>query len=118
MSLYRYIGLILIIIFGEASANEKIFGLLTKNNCAACHSVDTKTLGPSYRNISDIYHMSGYDITEESVRLRTKLKNGGRMPPKKILSGLYSYNGICPPARNMNDEEIKLVVDWILNLRR
>lgn len=115
MNRYRYTFLALIIVYGQASAGDML-QLLAKNNCMACHTVDRKMVGPSYADVSRLYHMHGYDLTEESARLRAKLKNGGKMPPKKLLSGGYSYNGICPPARNMNDDEVKSVVDWILTL--
>ncbi len=47
--------------------------LMAKSDCAACHQIDTKSIGPSYVDVS-----KKYDNTPETIKyLAEKIKNGG-----------------------------------------
>ncbi len=115
----KLVLMLLVCFSGVAGASGKpIPNLLADNMCSACHALDRKLVGPSYKDIGSVYnHTQYYDLAEEAKRLRTKLKVGGRMPPKVKVGTDYSHMGICPPAPKMSDEEIRTVVDWILAMK-
>ena len=74
--------------------------LLTKSSCTACHTVDKKLVGPSYKEVAAKY--SG-DATALG-KLEQKVKNGG--------SGVW---GAMPmPPNNVPDADLKTLVEWIL----
>ena len=82
-----------------AQADE---ALAKKHNCLACHTVDKKLVGPSYKEIAKKY--KGQNV---AAQLEQKVKKGGQgvwgpvpMPP----------NGAVPEG------DIKKLVDWILKL--
>jgi cytochrome c len=83
---------------GSAQASED---LAKKHNCLACHQVDKKSVGPSYKDIAKKYKgQSGVD-----AKLAEKVKKGG--------SGVW---GPVPMAPNpaVPDGDIKTLVSWIL----
>ena len=55
---------------GQASANQ---ALAQKSGCLACHSVDKKVLGPSYKDVAAKYKG---DKTAEAKMIE-KVKKGG-----------------------------------------
>jgi cytochrome c len=74
--------------------------LLAKYNCQACHSVDKKVVGPSYKDIAAKY---AGDVSAPA-KLEQKIKNGG--------SGVWG--AIPMPPNNVPDSELKMLVEWIL----
>jgi len=79
-----------------------VLGIAKKNNCLSCHGVHAKVIGPGFREISVKYKT---DSSAEK-RLIEKVRNGG--------SGSW---GVMPmPAQvQVTNEDIKLLVNWILN---
>ena len=75
--------------------------LAQKSNCLACHTVDKKLVGPSYRDIAKKY--AGTKGAEE--KLFEKLKKGG--------AGVWGPIPM-PPNVQLKDEDIKSLVKWIL----
>ena len=74
--------------------------LLTKYNCQACHSVDKKLVGPTYKEIAAKYAGDA----GAPAKLAQKIKTGG--------SGVWGQ--IPMPPNNVPDADLKTVVDWIL----
>lgn len=74
--------------------------LLTKYSCSACHTVDKKLVGPSYKEIAAKY---AGDSTAPA-KLAQKVKAGG--------SGVWG--AIPMPPNNVPDADLKTLVDWIL----
>jgi cytochrome c len=74
--------------------------LLTKYNCAACHTVDKKLVGPSYKEVAAKYASDSGAAT----KLEAKVKNGG--------SGVWG--AIPMPPNNVPDADLKTLVEWIL----
>ncbi|MBL8523236.1 MAG: c-type cytochrome [Betaproteobacteria bacterium] len=74
--------------------------LATKNNCSACHQLDKKLVGPSYKDIAARYKA---DDTAES-KLVDKVKKGG--------GGVWGP--IPMPPNALKDEDIRALVHWIL----
>ncbi len=86
----------------QAADAAKAQALIKGSDCAACHAVETKLVGPSYKEIAKKYKGNAGAIDT----LVKKVKAGG--------SGVW---GAIPmtPHPNMKDEDVKVIVDWIVN---
>jgi cytochrome c len=82
-----------------AQADE---ALAKKHNCLACHTVDKKLVGPSYKEIAKKY--KGQNV---AATLETKVKKGGQ--------GVWGPVPM-PPNAAVPDADIKKLVDWVLKL--
>ncbi len=82
-----------------AHASEQ---LAKKHNCLACHSIDKKLVGPSYKDIAEKYR----NDKSAEAKLVEKVKKGG--------SGVW---GPVPMAPNQTvpEAELKALVKWILS---
>ncbi len=78
--------------------------LISKSDCLACHKVDTKLLGPSYKDVAAKYPNNAATISQ----LANKIKNGG--------SGVW---GAIPmsPHPGLSDDDAKAMVRYILSLK-
>jgi len=74
--------------------------LLTKYNCQACHTVDKKLVGPSYKEIAAKYAGD----SGAAAKLAQKVKNGG--------SGVWGQ--VPMPPNNVPDADLKTLTTWIL----
>jgi cytochrome c len=75
--------------------------LATKYNCQACHTVDKKLVGPSYKEVAAKY--SGDSAAPG--KLAQKIKNGG--------TGVWGQIPM-PPNAAVPDADLKTLVEWIL----
>jgi cytochrome c len=84
-----------------AMANE---AMAKANNCMACHAVDKKLVGPSYKDISKKYAGNAAAVAQ----LATKIQKGG--------SGVW---GAIPMPANpkVNDADAKALAQWILSIK-
>ena len=82
-----------------AHASEE---LAKKHNCLACHSIDKKLVGPSYKEIAAKYR----NDKGAEAKLVEKVKKGG--------SGVW---GPVPMAPNpqVPDADVKALVKWVLS---
>lgn len=73
--------------------------IANRHLCLACHSVDKKIVGPSFKDIAAKYR--GQDVQQ---RLVTKVRSGGS-----------SGWGIIPmpPFPNIPDDDLQILVRWI-----
>ena len=98
------VSLIIFLVFaannGLANDAKK---LIKKNGCLACHSVKLKVLGPSFIDIANKYENN---INNQQI-LAQKIKKGG--------SGNWGKIPMMPHP-NITNEELNLMVRWILNL--
>jgi cytochrome c len=89
---------------GVAHADaDKAKALMKGSDCMACHAEKTKLVGPAYTDVAKKYKGDA----KASDMLVKKVKAGG--------SGNW---GAIPmtPHPNMKDEDVKVIVDWILSL--
>lgn len=86
---------------GAAHANEK---LLQASGCTACHSVDKKLIGPSYKDVAAKYR----GTKGAEAELIKKVKAGGK--------GVWGDIPMAPNA-HVKDGDIKTMVQWILRLK-
>ncbi|MCC7059642.1 MAG: cytochrome C' [Burkholderiaceae bacterium] len=72
-----------------------------KYNCTACHAVDKKLIGPSYKDVAAKYKNN----PAEEAKLMAKVKKGG--------SGVWGAVPM-PPNPTVPDADLKSLVDWIM----
>ena len=78
--------------------------LARSKNCMACHAVDRKMVGPSYKDIAAKYA----NDSQAAAKLATKIKKGG--------SGVW---GAIPMPANpqVSDDEAKKLAAWALSFK-
>ena len=87
-------------VMAPAIADE---ALAQKKNCLACHAVDKKVVGPSYKDVAKKY--AGQDVT---AKLATKIMKGG--------SG--TWGAIPMPANpQVTQAEADSLVKWIVSMK-
>ncbi len=74
-----------------------------KYGCTACHAVDHKVVGPSFKDVAAKYQ--GKDV---EATLAEKVKNGG--------SGVWGQVPM-PPNPQVPDQDLHAIVRWILALK-
>lgn len=85
----------------DAQANE---ALAKTSGCLACHTVDKKLIGPSYKDIAAKYRKD----KGAEANLIKKVKDGGK----------GNWGDIpMPPNAHVKDPDIKTIVQWILTLK-
>ena len=78
--------------------------LAQKKNCMACHAVDKKVLGPSYKEVA-----AKYDGQKDAV---------DKLAVKVMKGGVGVWGNIPMPANpQVTDAEAKQLVQWILTLK-
>ena len=75
--------------------------LATKSACLACHAVDRKLVGPSYKAVAAKYQGQADALEKVAVRIQS----GG--------SGIYGPVPM-PAQPNLKDDELKLLAAWVL----
>ena len=85
--------------------NAAAQALMKNDNCATCHSVDKKLIGPAYQDVA-----AKYKGDKDAVaKLSKKVKEGG--------SGVWGTIPM-PPNSATSDADIKELVTWILTLKK
>ncbi|TDR72465.1 c-type cytochrome [Paludibacterium purpuratum] len=87
-----------------APAMADIKPMATKDGCFACHTIDTKLVGPAWKDVAKKYKG---DKTAEA-KLIAKVKNGG--------SGVWGQVPM-PPNSMVSDADVKTLVKGILALK-
>ena len=78
--------------------------LAQKSGCLACHSIQNKVVGPSYKDVAAKY--KGDKGAE--AKLVAKVKAGG--------SGVWGPVPMPANSPQVKDEDIKTIVQWVLSL--
>jgi cytochrome c len=86
---------------GAAGPAHASMELAKKHNCLACHQVDKKVVGPSFRDVAAKHQGDA----GAAAKLVEKVKKGG--------GGVYGPVPM-PPNANVPDADIKALVDWVL----
>jgi cytochrome c551/c552 len=82
-----------------ASAAPDLTGMLAKNTCTACHAMDRKLVGPSFREVAEKYAAK----PEAVAYLAQRIKNGG--------SGVWGQ--IPMPAQGISAQDAHTLAQWI-----
>jgi cytochrome c len=93
------LGMAALALSASSYANEE---LAKKHNCLACHTVDKKLVGPSYKEVAAKY--SG--DASAPAKLFDKVKKGGQ--------GVWGQVPM-PPNPQVPDADVKALVSWILS---
>ena len=80
-------------------ANEE---LARKSGCLACHAIDKRIVGPSYKEVAAKYKSD----KDAAAKLFKKVKEGG--------AGVWGQVPM-PPNSTVKDEDIKTLVKWVLS---
>jgi cytochrome c len=79
-------------------------GLAQKKNCMACHAIDKKLVGPSYKDVA-----AKYAGQKDAV---------DKLAQKVIKGGAGAWGAVPMPANTqVSDAEAKQLVTWILSLK-
>ena len=89
---------------GAARAADAGEELLKKSGCTACHAIDKKVVGPSYKEVAAKYRGDA----KAPALLAEKIKKGG--------SGVWGPVPM-PPNAAVSDADIKTLVTYILSLK-
>jgi cytochrome c len=92
------VGASLLLAAGAARADD---ALAKKHNCMACHQVDKKAVGPSYKDVAAKYKGQA----DAPAKLAAKVKKGGQ--------GVWGQIPM-PPNAAVSDADIEKLVKWIL----
>ena len=78
--------------------------LAQKKNCMACHAVDKKVLGPSFKDVAAKY--------------AGQAGAGDKLATKVVKGGTGAWGNIPMPANpQVTEAEAKQLVGWILTLK-
>ncbi|MEK8045962.1 c-type cytochrome [Ideonella margarita] len=83
-----------------AFANQE---LAAKKNCLACHAVDKKVVGPSYKDVAAKYAKDKGAV----AMLATKIQKGG----------VGTWGQIPMPANAVTPDEAKQLATWVLSIK-
>ncbi len=87
--------------FGAAAPTMADMALATSKNCMACHAVDKKLVGPSYKDIAAKYGDQKDAVDKLSVKV---IKGGGGV-----------WGPVPMPANaQVTPDEAKKLIGWIL----
>ncbi|MGH8042014.1 MAG: c-type cytochrome [Rudaea sp.] len=86
----------------HAEDAKKAESLAKSNGCMACHTVDNKLVGPSYKDVAAKYRGN----KDAEALLMKKVKDGG--------AGVWGQIPM-PPHPGLSDADLKTLVDWVLS---
>jgi cytochrome c len=90
---------------GAQAADPDLNALLTKSGCVACHNVDKKIIGPSYKDVAAKYKGQ----PDAAAMLFDKVRKGG--------SGVWGPAPMPPHVPSqISDDDLKHVIAMILKL--
>ena len=86
---------------GQASANDAD-KLASAKGCTACHALDKKLVGPSFKDVAKKYNGD----KDAPTALEKKVIEGG--------SGIWGPIPMPPHKGRLTDPEAKILVEWVL----
>jgi cytochrome c len=118
----------------SAMADTPMPALAKKSGCTACHRVDTKLVGPAWRDVSKAYNKVGatgtainpkvYQVTQKVSAI---LKEHGKATPEewlieKVSKGgtgdWFKHTAMIPNAPRVKEADIKTLVEFVLGLEK
>lgn len=89
---------------GTAQANQM---LAMQSGCLGCHKVDTKLVGPAFKDIAAKYAGDPSHLE----RLASKVKTGS-IPGEPMVWG-----SVAMPPNQAKPETIRQIIEWIMTLK-
>jgi len=90
--------------YGMDGGDDPVARLLTGNACVACHTLDKRVVGPSFREVATKFAGDG----DAAGKLAKKIREGG--------AGNWG-NVPMPPHPQLSDADLQQMVGWILQQR-
>lgn len=87
-----------------AQSADAAMELAKKNGCLACHGLDTKMVGPSWRDVGKKYA----GVADAEARLVTKVRKGGK--------GVWGEVPM-PPNVTVKEVDVRTLVQYVLTLK-
>lgn len=78
--------------------------LARKSKCTSCHAVHKRMIGPAFKDVAAKYKGD----KDAQTRLESKVRTGG--------SGSFGYLPMPAASKDVSDEDIKMIVQWVLSL--
>ena len=78
--------------------------LAKKNACMGCHAIDSKVLGPAFKDVAKRYASDKEALAKVSV----SIKNGG-----KDKWGTLAM----PPSEQLSDADVRTLSAWVLGFK-
>lgn len=92
------------VVASETLSMQEGTDLAKRSACLACHQVDAKRVGPSFKQIAARYA----DSSDAMGHLVESIRNGGR----------GKWGAVPMPAqRHVNEENTKALAQWILSMK-
>ena len=89
-------------VIAEGTASASMPDLARKYNCTACHAIDKKVVGPSYKDVAAKY--AGADAAKVD-----------ELAAKVIKGGVGVWGPVpMPPNAKVTPEDAKTLVQWVL----
>ena len=99
------VGLAALLPAAQAQVNaDAAKALAEKDLCLSCHKMEGKLVGPSFRDVAKKYQ----GVAEAQAKLVATVRKGGK--------GVWGTVPMPPAGKDVTDEDLKLVVAWILSL--
>lgn len=99
----RIITLLALSVAAAAPAFADGAALAKAKNCMACHAMDKKLVGPSYKDVAAKYASDKGAVDKLAV---------------KIMKGGAGVWGAIPmPANNVTEAEAKELAQWVLSVK-
>ena len=92
---------------GGALNREEGLALANKSGCLACHRIDTKLVGPAWRDVSKRYQ----GVPDAKAQLIAKVKTGGKGNWTEVTGGI----AMPPYSPRVSAEDIEKLVMFILS---
>ncbi|WP_374326157.1 c-type cytochrome [Azonexus sp.] len=89
-----------VVMAGQANADE---ALAKAKGCMACHAVDKKLVGPSYKDVA-----AKYKADKGAV---------ATLAAKVIAGGKGNWGAVPMPPNKVTEDEAKKLVTWVLSLK-
>ncbi|MQQ99887.1 SorB family sulfite dehydrogenase c-type cytochrome subunit [Glaciimonas soli] len=84
-----------------ASKSIDVNALLAANACLACHSVDNKIVGPSFKDVAAKYHGDNAGQT----KIAASIRDGS--------TGKWGAGGVMPPHPTLSSDDIKAMAEFV-----
>lgn len=86
-----------------ASAESDARTVLARNACTTCHGIDHRLVGPGFQEVASRY--GGASGVDAAARLANRIKQGG----------VGTWGDVPMPAQpHVKDDDVQLMVNWIL----
>ena len=89
----------------EADAETAMSKLAADKGCLACHQVDKKVVGPSYKDVANKYRT---DKTAEAKLVKKVLEGG---------TGVWGQVPMPPNKASVNEKDATSLVKWVLSAK-